>query len=174
MQKNLYNKEKNAYFADEMTMKSTRITLWAIMLLSVLSLTTTVQAERGRASYYHNKLHGRKTASGERYHRDSLTCAHLRYRFGTWLRVTNTWDGKSVVVKVNDRGPYSKKYCIDLSLAAAKKIGIVGTGHAIVDIKIVNGPENVIIPYPLDDEDDDTLNIELDFVPAPKYPFPGL
>ena len=153
-------------------MKHTKILLWVFTLFCTLNVSTQLWAERGRASYYHNKFHGRKTANGERYHIDSFTCAHLRYPFGTWLRVTNLWDGKSCVVKVNDRGPFSKKYCIDLSLAAAKKIGIVGTGHAMVEIQKLKSRDDVVIPFPLEEEEEDILDIELDFVPAPSYQIP--
>ena len=152
-------------------MRSTKVLRWAIVLIGIFYLSIGLWAERGRASYYHNKFHGRKTASGERYHRDSFTCAHLRYPFGTWLRITNTWDGKTCVVKVNDRGPYSRKYCIDLSLAAAKKVGIVGTGHAIVEITKVSSRDGVVIPFPLEEEEE-PIDLILDFVPAPQFPFP--
>lgn len=162
------------YFVGDMTMRSTKLIHRAIVLLSIFCLCINTWAERGRASYYHNKFHGRKTASGERYHVDSFTCAHLRYPFGTWLRITNVWDGKSCVVKVNDRGPFSRKYCIDLSLAAAKKVGIVGTGHAIVEITKLKSRDDVVVPFPLEDEEEELIDIELDFVPAPQYPFPGL
>lgn len=88
----------------------------------------------GVASYYANRFHGRKTASGETYNKDGYTCAHMRYGFGTKLRVRHLATGKEVVVRVTDRGPYSKKYTIDLSYAAAQELGIVKAGHAKVAI----------------------------------------
>lgn len=88
----------------------------------------------GIASYYANRFHGRKTASGETYNKDGFTCAHLKYGFGTKLRVKHLDTGKEVIVRVTDRGPYSKKYTIDLSYAAAKELGIVQAGHARVAI----------------------------------------
>lgn len=88
----------------------------------------------GVASYYANRFHGRKTASGETYNKDGFTCAHLKYKFGTKLRIKHLATGKEVVVRVTDRGPYSKKYSIDLSYAAAQELGIVRAGHAKVAI----------------------------------------
>ena len=79
--------------------------------------------QEGWACIYSNNLHGGKTASGERFDIKKLTAAHLKYPLGTEVKVTNLSTGKSVVVKINDRGPYSKKFIIDLSPAAAKKIG---------------------------------------------------
>ena len=82
--------------------------------------------QRGNASYYADRFHGRKMANGEIYHRDSMTCAHLRYPLGTWLHVRNITNNKEVVVQVTDRGPFSRKFVIDLSRAAARELGIVG------------------------------------------------
>jgi rare lipoprotein A (peptidoglycan hydrolase) len=78
----------------------------------------------GRASYYANKFQGRKTASGERYSHHKYTAAHRKFKFGTKVKVTNLKTGVWVIVKVNDRGPYSKKFMIDLSLIAAKKLNL--------------------------------------------------
>lgn len=88
----------------------------------------------GVASYYANRFHGRKTASGEIYDKNGYTCAHLKYKLGTLLKVKHLDTGKEVVVKVTDRGPYSKKFMIDLSYAAAKDLGIIRAGHARVAI----------------------------------------
>lgn len=98
---------------------------------------------RGKASYYADKLHGRKTANGERYHRDSMTCAHLRFPFGTRLRVKHLESGKEVIVRVNDRGPYSNRYIIDLSKTAARELGILQHGHADVELSLYD----VVVPY---------------------------
>lgn len=88
----------------------------------------------GIASYYADRFHGRKTASGERYDRNGFTCAHLKFKFGTKLRIRHLATGKEVIVRVTDRGPYSKKFAIDLSYAAAKELGIIHAGHAKVAI----------------------------------------
>ena len=70
--------------------------------------------QQGKASYYAQSFHGRLTASGERLHRDSLTCAHRYYPFGTLLKVYNPANGRSVLVRVTDRGPYVRGRIIDL------------------------------------------------------------
>ncbi len=93
------------------------------------------QAEVGLASYYADRFHGRRTASGEPYDRDAFTCAHPRARFGTRLRVTDLATGRSVVVRVNDRGPFVKGRIVDLSLAAARALGIVERGLARVRVE---------------------------------------
>ncbi len=73
-------------------------------------------------------------SNGEKYHRDSMTCAHLQYPLGTWLRVRNLTNGKEVVVRVTDRGPYSRKFSIDLSRAAARQLDIIQYGWRPVEI----------------------------------------
>lgn len=88
----------------------------------------------GRASWYGKKFHGRLTASGEVYDMHALTAAHKTLPLGTVVRVVNLSNGKSAVVRVNDRGPFVKDRIIDLSYAAAKKIGLVGPGVAEVKI----------------------------------------
>ena len=80
--------------------------------------------QEGWACMYSNSLHGGNTASGERFDIKKLTAAHMKYPLGSEVKVTNLSTGKSVIVKINDRGPYSKKFIIDLSPAAAKKIGL--------------------------------------------------
>jgi rare lipoprotein A len=93
-----------------------------------------VPLERGIASWYGPKFNGRTTASGERYDMNAYTAAHPSLPFGTKIGVRNTRTGREVVVKVNDRGPYSKNRIIDLSYAAAKEVGVVGPGTASVEI----------------------------------------
>lgn len=95
-------------------------------------------------------------SDGTRYHRDSLTCAHKRFALGSMLKVTNLKNGKSVVVKVTDR--CSGRRIIDLSYAAAKEIGIIASGVAMVRVEKVKAKRGV--PYKDDDEDDMP---ELDF-----------
>ena len=91
-------------------------------------------SQRGNASYYADRFHGRLMSNGKPYHRDSMTCAHLRYPIGTWLHVRNIENGKEVVVRVTDRGPYSRKFVIDLSRAAARELGIIQYGYRPVEI----------------------------------------
>jgi rare lipoprotein A len=105
--------------------------------------------QRGKASFYAMKLHGRKTASGERLHPDSMTCAHRSYPFGTLLRVYNPVNGRSVNVRVIDRGPYVRGRIIDLSWRAAKELGIIGQGVATVFVQKAN---TFVVPFLPDDE----------------------
>lgn len=78
-------------------------------------------------------FHGRRTASGEVFNAYALTAAHKTLRFGTQLRVTNVRTGKSVVVRINDRGPYAHGRGLDLSYAAARAIGLRGVGYVVVE-----------------------------------------
>jgi len=112
---------------------------------------SSAQTQQGKASYYARKFTGRKTASGERMHHDSLTCAHRTYPFGTKLKVTNPANGQSVIVRVTDRGPYVKGRIIDLSARAAREIGIIAQGIAPVVVERYNPP---IIPFKPDDDID--------------------
>ncbi len=92
----------------------------------------------GTASYYGDKFDGGRTASGERFDQDDLTCAHGSLPFGCRIRVTNLRNNKAVEVKVNDRGGFSKHgRVVDLSKAAAKEIGMVGTGTAKVKVEVL-------------------------------------
>lgn len=91
-------------------------------------------AEIGIASYYGDAFHGKKTASGEVFDQRKLTCAHRELPFGARLRVTNLENNKSVVVRVNDRGPWVSGRIVDLSYAAAKQIGMIEKG--LVRVKI--------------------------------------
>jgi rare lipoprotein A len=90
----------------------------------------------GVASYYADEFNGRKTASGEVYDMNDLTAAHRTLPFGTKVKVTNIDTGKSVVVRINDRGPFKEDRVIDLSLGAAKQLGLIvlGTGRVILQI----------------------------------------
>lgn len=94
------------------------------------------QVLEGDASYYADSLDGNKTASGEIYDKNELTAAHRTLPFGTRIKVTYLKTGKSVEVVINDRGPHTKGRLIDLSGAAAKKIGLVDDGHGKVKLEI--------------------------------------
>ena len=91
--------------------------------------------ERGLASWYGKKFHGQKTASGEIYDMFALTGAHKTLPIPSYVRVTNVKNGRSVVVRINDRGPFHPGRVIDLSYAAAARIGIVEAGSALVDVE---------------------------------------
>jgi len=94
--------------------------------------------QKGIASYYGSEFHGRRTASGERYHKDSLTAAHKILPFGTVLKVTNVKRNTSVIVRVTDRLPMSSKRQIDLSVAAAKQLEMLRDGVGNVKIEAID------------------------------------
>jgi rare lipoprotein A len=98
--------------------------------------------QRGEASYYADKFEGRPTASGEPYDPSALTAAHRRLPFGTRVRVTRTEEseGASVVVRINDRGPFAHGRIIDLSEAAARELDMIADGVAPVRLEIVERP----------------------------------
>jgi rare lipoprotein A len=91
--------------------------------------------KKGVASYYHNSFIGRKTSSGEIFSQEKLTCASNQYPLGTWLKVTNTRNGKSVIVKVNDRMHPKMNRVVDLSRQAAGEIGMINAGLAKVEVE---------------------------------------
>jgi rare lipoprotein A len=112
-----------------------RVTFWAVTLLSSISLQSPLLAstETGIASVYS----GERTANGEYAHAHALTAAHRTLPFGTKVKVTNLVTGRSVVVRINDRGPYIKGRIIDLTPAGAKAIG--SSGLARVQVAVVSG-----------------------------------
>jgi rare lipoprotein A len=93
--------------------------------------------ERGEASYYAGEFHGRTAASGERFNMYQLTAAHRTLPMGTRVRVTNLRNGRDVVVRINDRGPFVQGRVIDLSYAAAKKVDMVTAGVVPVKLEIL-------------------------------------
>lgn len=95
-------------------------------------------------TYYSKRFHGRKTASGERYDHYSLTCAHKTLAFNTLLKVTNPKNGKSVIVRVNDRGPLSRNRHLDLSYAAAKEIDMLRAGVIKTEVQILPETEESV------------------------------
>ena len=102
------------------------------------------QSQRGKASFYAKRATGARTASGERLHHDSMTCAHRTLPFGTHLRVTHVDNGRSVVVNVNDRGPYVRGRIVDLSWGAARELGMIAQGIATVVVEAVD--DDITIP----------------------------
>ena len=101
---------------------------------------STGKVQYGKASWYGDKEHGNASASGEKFSRYSYTAAHKALPFGTVVRVTNLDNGRKVVVRINDRGPYVKGRVIDLSYAAAKAVGLIGSGVAKVKIEVLSTP----------------------------------
>ena len=147
----------------------------SIMLLLLLGANTHVFAEEqdtiiGKASYYSDKLHGRTMSNGRPYHRDSMTCAHLKFPFGTMLKVKNPINDKEVIVTVTDRGPYSKRYIVDLSRAAAKDLGLIHRGWAMVEITPYI-PQKV--PYKLKQELPEIPELNIEYSPIAIYPDPA-
>lgn len=105
--------------------------------------------QRGKATFYSKKATGSRTANGERLHHDSLTCAHRTYPFGTMLRVYNPVNGRSVIVRVTDRGPFVRGRIIDLSWRAAKELDIITAGVAMV---IVHKLDTFVVPFQATDQ----------------------
>jgi rare lipoprotein A len=115
--------------------------VWGVMFTGLIMGCAAKPAARpvvfeqtGLASYYSDALHGRKTASGELYDKNKLTAAHRHLAFGTRVAVRNLKNGHSVHVRINDRGPFVKGRIIDLSEAAARRLGMLQSGLATVQI----------------------------------------
>ncbi|MFT5218002.1 MAG: rare lipoprotein A [Planctomycetota bacterium] len=112
--------------------------------------------QRGIASWYGTKFHGRKTSSGEVYNMYAMTAAHKRLPLPVYVHVHNLDNGRTLVVRVNDRGPFIEGRIIDLSYAAAKKLGVDGPGTANVEISVVqpgqSTPSQVVRAIPLTDQ----------------------
>lgn len=124
----------------------------ALILGLAFALTSTAHArsffegwtQSGVTSYYHRSLNGNKTANGERYnHMGAMTAAHRTLPFGTKVRVTNKTTGKSILVKINDRGPFHGNRVLDLSGRAATELGIVKQGVCNVRIEVVSMPKPI-------------------------------
>ncbi len=119
------------------------IFLFSVILLSLFSFLTIKflyhsYSPIGKASWYGADFHGRPTASGEVYDMQELTAAHRRLPFGTKVKVTNLQNGKSVIVKINDRGPYKLGRIIDLSYAAAARLKMIKKGVVLVKMKVLS------------------------------------
>ncbi len=111
-------------------------------LNTVASNTVRKFSQTGVASWYGRQFHGRKTASGETFDMNAMTAAHRSLPLNCYIRVTNRSNGKSVIVKVNDRGPFHGNRVLDLSYGAAKSIGVTNAGTAKVSIERVDGPNS--------------------------------
>ena len=111
----------------------TILALTIFMLVGSCATTPKPEME-GMASWYGKQFHGRKTANGERYDMHELTAAHRTLPFGTRVRVTSLTNQKSVIVRINDRGPFAYDCIIDLSFAAAKRLDLISKGHDQVSI----------------------------------------
>lgn len=108
-------------------------------------------------------------SNGEKYHRDSMTCAHLKYPLGTKLRVKNPKNGKEVIVEVTDRGPHTKRFTIDLSYAAAHALDIIASGFSMVEITPWHGDE---VPYRSEKTEYDVSNPAFTALPVRTWDYP--
>jgi len=133
------------------TMKAIQKLLYALILAFVIQVKAfAMPPEVGLASFYADKFHGQKTASGEIYDKNALTAAHLTLPFGTLVKVKHLKTGKEVTVRINDRGPFTKGRIIDLSGAAAGQLGMLQEGQTKVELTIVTAPA----PDPAKDKTD--------------------
>jgi rare lipoprotein A len=140
-----------------------------VVLILIFCFTSLFSQERGKATYYSKNANGRKMSNGKKYHCDSMTCAHKYYPFGTMLKVKNPQDGTEVIVEVTDRGPFGKNIIIDLSYAAAKRLGILSRGIALVEAEVY---QNAIVPFRLENEDIPILELgetDKDYKTRPKW-----
>lgn len=119
-----------------------KIILLIITVFIPFILLSQKQVEYGKASFYANKFEGRTTASGEKYWHSKLTAAHRTLPFNTKVRVTNLEKNLSVIVRINDRGPFVKDRVIDLSKSAAKKLDFIKEGVCNVKVEIIEQPES--------------------------------
>jgi rare lipoprotein A len=130
--------QKATHKSSKMVVKKKKTTSEKDKSVAETSSAVSTMATTGVASYYHNKFNGRKTASGEVFSNNKLTAAHRTYPLGTYLKVTNVANGKSVVVKVNDRGPFTKGKELDLSRKAFMDItDNPNKGNLQVNIEVV-------------------------------------
>lgn len=118
--------------------------LLATLVTFVFTMPAAAQQTHGKATFYGNRAHGQRTSDGSRYHKDSLTCAHRTLPFGTLLKVTNKANGKEVIVRVTDRGPYVAGRVVDLSRAAARELGMLNMGVAPVVVEAVGYQQNIV------------------------------
>jgi rare lipoprotein A len=122
--------------------------------------------QKGNASYYSNKFHGKRTASGEKYDKKKLTAAHRELPFNTLVKVENLKNGKSVVVRINDRGPHRANRIIDLSLAAAQALQFIGQGTTLIKLEVIGKA-----PAPTDEPNNSAKSKPAAPAPKPEVPF---
>lgn len=140
--------------------KSYRSAIPALSLLLLLFLTSCASisqgprawedpsGEQGLASWYGHPYHGRRTSSGEVYDMYQLTAAHREIPLGSWVEVVNLGNGRSLTVRINDRGPFIDGRIIDLSYASAQLLGVVGPGTAPVRVRLTQAPPQRQAPEP--------------------------
>jgi rare lipoprotein A len=130
-------------------------TVFLLFTATITALTTPSSPSKvihGKISYYASKFEGKRTSSGQRYRANRRTAAHRTFPFGTLLEVTNKLNGSTTIVKVNDRGPHKRSRVLDVSLSAAKDLGLLQTGIALVSIKVLSLGDGLV---KLDEEEED-------------------
>ena len=136
------NYQSTVFFQDTIKKNKAKTEAQAVQVdsfVNQLFLSSKLYKKSAHASYYHDKFNGRKTSSGTRFSNNSYTAAHRKLPFGTRLKITNEDNGKSVVVKVTDRGPFTKGRDIDLTSRAFKEIASKrNDGSMIVTIELVH------------------------------------
>ena len=141
-------------------MKKIYLLLFLFSYFLIKNTPLNAQNATGMASYYADQFNGRKTASGEIFDNNKMTAAHRTLRFGTMIKVTNLNNNKSVLVRVNDRGPYAHNRLIDLSKNAASQIGMVLSGTARVRVEVVeNGKVAETLVKPKEKNKSDKPNV---------------
>lgn len=138
---------KNITFATIATGARFRIALAGLLLLIAGPNLAAVKpgpgaVQNGVASYYHDSLHGNKTASGQIYDKNRVSAAHKTLPLGTKVKVTDLETGRSIVVRINDRGPFVKGRVIDLSRRAAAELDIIDRGVAPVEVEVLSMPNS--------------------------------
>lgn len=128
---------------------------FSFALIMLFSMSIFAQTQTGKASFYANKFEGRQTASGEIYSHHKMTAAHRKLPFGTKVKVTNLTNNKSVIVEVNDRGPFIRGRIIDLSRSAAKKLDFIGLGVADVTMQVLDSSA-IVSDGHINDSDEET------------------
>lgn len=131
--------------------------LIAILALAVCFVSIAAQ-QVGMASFYAKNIRG-KMANGQRYHKDSMICAHRTYPFGTLLKITHLRNHKTVIVKVTDRGPFGRGRVIDISWGAAEKLGMIAAGVAKVKVERFTGE----IDSEIDTHPNDSTDLLIDY-----------
>jgi rare lipoprotein A len=117
--------------------RSSAVLISLVAMACVHAPVATTRTQDGVASYYGESFAGRRTASGERFDPQAFTAAHRDLPFGTRIRVTNLDNGRTVVVRINDRGPYAGGRIVDVSWAAARELGMLRSGVARVRVELL-------------------------------------
>ena len=153
--------------------------IFQLLVFSILSLSFSATGQKGktielkgRASYYADNFHGKRTASGEKFDINKFSAAHRTLPFGTKVKVTNLINGRAVILKINDRGPHVKTRIIDLSKISAKSIDLMKYGDAKVSIEVVTDPKLALGPFLANYHPNEVLNTAL-YLPGNTYNFWG-